>query len=478
MKSLLKNTILLSFSDLILLIISGIRGKYLALTIGPNGIGTFAILSSFVQFLSSFNSAWLQTGFTKLLAEFKTDEKNKIKIYSLSITISLVLSILTIILFFIFLDDISLYFLNDEVDLTLSQIFIFSIFNFSTKQLLISGLQGLFRFKQIVIYKLWSAVFEFVLLLLMINYWGITGFFLSLAITSVLSTFLILRNVHGFLGGKLLFPSRGDIIFDKIKKFAFVNFLLTIISYSFLVIQRKLLLDYKGLEDVGLYSVATSIVNYISLFARSASMQFFPSVSEVISTKEKNSNLIKFIDFTLLSQLPIAIILILFSDFFIKIMYADSFLLISALLYLFAFNAVLSSLADSLQTFVVAQEKLNAHVVISIMFFIVSLILLYTVQEITLSSIIVVSIIGSTLRVVLYWRTVVKNSVIRFPVRSYLTFVFVISILLFSKLVSEASYLFKAISFLMVLVSIFFIIDKNDRKLGVNMLTKIFKKNA
>ena len=101
MKQLIKTTTGIGATEIVLVLVAIVKNKYLALTIGVDGLGIFGLVQSFFNIFIIFAGYWLATGVTKYTSEFykKNDILENRKIFSFSISITLLISLFLCIIF-------------------------------------------------------------------------------------------------------------------------------------------------------------------------------------------------------------------------------------------------------------------------------------------------------------------------------------------------------------------------------------------
>ena len=74
-----RNTALIAISSVINIFFSIIKNKFLAIFVGPAGIGSFGILSDFVATVSSIGSFGIATSGVQAIAKASTESNDQVK---------------------------------------------------------------------------------------------------------------------------------------------------------------------------------------------------------------------------------------------------------------------------------------------------------------------------------------------------------------------------------------------------------------
>ena len=171
-----------SIANILKMILGLINNKIVAIYLGPSGIAILGQFNNLFNITRTFSTFGILTGVTKYISEFQSHPDKQKSIFSTGVIIVLISSILSIILILIFSDDISKrIFFTDEYRWVL-QIFCIGILFFSINFFLIAVLNGLQKFKKIIIINIATAMLGFLVLIpLVINY-GLIGAFVSIIV--------------------------------------------------------------------------------------------------------------------------------------------------------------------------------------------------------------------------------------------------------------------------------------------------------
>lgn len=110
--TLIKTSVLTAISTIIKVIAGFVINKVIALYIGPSGLAVVGQLQSFMSIVTTFSNGAITSGIVKYTAEYQTIEQKQ-KIFSSSITISLVCSFFVSIFLFGFSEYLSELILKD-----------------------------------------------------------------------------------------------------------------------------------------------------------------------------------------------------------------------------------------------------------------------------------------------------------------------------------------------------------------------------
>ena len=125
--TLFKTSFLTAISTVIKLISAFIINKVIAIYIGPSGLAIVGQLQNFISISTTFSNGGIAQGIVKYTAEYKSIELKK-KLFSTSIIISLVSSLIIAIVLYIFNDYLSQLIIKDTQYSNVFVLFSFTIF--------------------------------------------------------------------------------------------------------------------------------------------------------------------------------------------------------------------------------------------------------------------------------------------------------------------------------------------------------------
>lgn len=336
-KQILKATSIFGGLQVFNIIISIIRSKFIAVYLGPVGMGVFGLLSSTLGLIGGLTNFGITNSAVKdiAIANENGDKINTGKVIKTLNILAIITGLLGVIITIIFSQSLSMItfgtteyttsFILISVSLFLSQV--------SNSQLTI--LQGLRRIKDLALSNALGSLIGLIISIPMYYYYGIK------AITSV----IILTSFSSYLVSiyfvKKLNFSKTKIdkiaLLDNSKKMLVMGFMISIsgfltIGTSYLI--RIYISNNGSIEDVGLYAAGFAILNtYVGIIFSAMGADYFPRLSEV----SHDNNLTKVAinqqsEIAILILSPIIIIFLLFIKWAVIILYSEKFAPIENLL--------------------------------------------------------------------------------------------------------------------------------------------------
>lgn len=339
--------------EILKILIQIIRSKFMAILLGPAGIGLYGLYITSIGLISSITNFGLDVSGVKFLSSIKNNPEKKYENFNLYKSLIIITSILGFTIVIIFSPILS-YFTFQDFD---QQFVFFCLSIYVLFYQLGNGnntfLRALRRKKKFAKSNLTSEFLSLIISVLFYYFLGIEGIIPALIFTSliyfVVSQILNRENSLSIS----IFSLKDSLNNGK-------EILKTGITYSFsglLIIISSLIIQvfikYHGdLVEVGLYIAAIAIVNnYVNLIFRAMAIDFFPKLSEIKSIQKSNKLVNDQSILALLFLSPILIILITFIDLVLYLLYSSEFYEISFLVQLLIIGVLFRTMSWSISYF-------------------------------------------------------------------------------------------------------------------------------
>lgn len=323
------------------IIIQIIRSKAIAILLGPGGMGIMGLLTATTGFIGNLTNFGLGTSAVKeIAAALGTNSPSRIatviNVIRKMVWITGLLGLLTTLLLSPLLSQIT--FGNSEYTLAFAWISITLLFNqLSSGQLVL--LQGLRKLKYLAKANLFGSFMGLFVTLPMYYFWGINGIVPGIIGASLLSMIL-----SWFYSRKIEVESiklTNNQIYSEGKnmlKLGFIINLSLLFSVAAAYLVRIFISHTGGIEQVGLYNSGFTIINtYVSLIFNAMGTDYFPRLASIAEDNKKcNQTVNQQIEIGMLIMAPILLILIVFIDWAILILYSKQFIPVREMIYLAA----------------------------------------------------------------------------------------------------------------------------------------------
>ena len=286
--TLIKTSVLTGISTVIKLVSAFVINKVIALYIGPAGLAIVGQLQNFTSIITTFSNGAISSGIVKYTAEYQDIEEKK-KIFSSSIVISLICSLIISIFLFTFSDYLSELILKDVQYSSVFIIFGATIFLFALNMVLISILNGQKEIKKYVLVNIAGSVFSLVFTSILIMQLNLMGGLYAMVLNQSVIFFVTLAFVIKSSWFKLEYFKQGldKESLSKLSKYS----LMAIVSALTVPVSHLIIREYIG-ENLGwdsagywqgIWYISTM---YLMLVTTTLGVYYLPRLSEIQDNKE------------------------------------------------------------------------------------------------------------------------------------------------------------------------------------------------
>lgn len=353
-KTILKATSIFGVMQVVKMIISIIGNKFVAVFLGPIGIGTVGLLTNILNIISSVTSFGIATMSVREIAIANVDP-NPIKVsetisvlQKMALCVGLIGASITLV-FSQLLSQITFGNTNFSYWFVILSIN-FMITSYATVQA--SIMQGKKLLKTIATSNIVSSfliTFSTIILYYFLRFNGVIWVILTSSIITLLVNLYYTRNF------KLNARSNFNEFVSKSRPIFQLGFLLSInvIFGQICTYLIKIYLNENGASTqvLGFYEVSTVIlISYVGLIFNSMSIDFYPRLTSINQNKfEVNKLVNNQLEIALLLITPAIVFLYLTAPFFVKLLYTSDFLptvlILKAALFAIIIKAIIWPLA-------------------------------------------------------------------------------------------------------------------------------------
>ncbi len=320
------------------IIIQIIRSKFVALYLGPTGMGIMGLLTSTTGLITNLTNFGLATSAVKDVAnaESKNDKNQGSIIIIVLRRLVWITGLLGTIITFIFSPWLSeLTFGNSNYTLEFRAVSItLLLVQLNAGQMVI--LQGLRKINYLAKSNIFGSIIGLLFVVPIYYYYGINGIVPVILFTSIVS--LIISTYFS----RKISVDKVNVSFQQTfiegKKMLQLGFIINLsgLMYAASSYLLRIYMSNQGnIEDVGLYNAGfTIITTYVSMIFNAMGTDFYPRLSSVTHSNTLSTNLInQQAEIAILIIAPILVGFIIFIKYIIIILYSTQFLLISTMLY-------------------------------------------------------------------------------------------------------------------------------------------------
>jgi O-antigen/teichoic acid export membrane protein len=320
------------------IIISIVRSKFIAILLGPAGMGIAGLLTSTTGFIGTLANLGLSTSAVKNIAAANTSGDSNSVGTSVSVLRRLVwitgiIGTLFTLVFAPWLSeltfgnkDYTLAFILISITVLLSEI--------NAGQFVV--LQGMRKLQYLAKANVIGVTFALLTSIPIYYAWGVKGIVPAIILSSFLTLFLSwyfsskVKIDHVKVDRATLFLEGGDMV-----KMGFFLSLSSMISLGTSYVVRIFISHKGGVEQVGLYNAGFSIINtYVGMVFSAMATDYFPRLSGVvIDSRKTKSTINQQAEVALLILAPILTFFLIFINWVVILFYSSRFVTIDTMIH-------------------------------------------------------------------------------------------------------------------------------------------------
>lgn len=326
--TLIKTSVLTGISTVIKLISAFVINKVIAIYIGPTGLAVVGQLQNFTTIITTFSNGAISSGIVKYTAEYQTIEEKQ-KIFSSSVVISLICSLIISIFLFGFSGYLSELILKDSSYSSIFIVFGTTIFLFALNMVLVSILNGQKEIKKYVLVNIASSLFSLLITTILIMQLNLMGALYALVVNQSVIFFVTLAFVARSSWFKLEYFIKG-LDKDSLKKLSKYS-LMAITSALTVPVSHLIIREYIGenlsWDDAGYWQGIWYISSmYLMLVTTTLSVYYLPRLSEIQDSKELKAEI--FSGYKIIVPIVVfgALVIFLLKEYVILIAFSRDFI--------------------------------------------------------------------------------------------------------------------------------------------------------
>ncbi len=336
-RQIMKATSIFGGVQVFQIIIGVIRSKFIAVLLGPAGMGIAGLLNSTTTLIAGLTNFGLSTSAIKNIAAAKADGDEEkvgrvIGVFRRLVWATGLLGALTTLFLSNFLSKIT--FGNSNYAWAFSVLSITLLINqISAGQSLL--LRAMRQIKLMAKSSMIGSALGLLTTIPLYYFYGTKGIVPAIVIAAFTSLFLT-----WYFASKIYFKKVNINITDiKIegKEMLTMGFMISlsgIITQVFSYFVRIFISNYGSIDDVGLYNAGFTIINtYVGMIFTAMATDYYPKLCSIIhNLDETNKTINQQAEIAVLLLSPIIIIFIVFINLIVKLLYSDAFLPINLMI--------------------------------------------------------------------------------------------------------------------------------------------------
>lgn len=359
---IVKATGLFGGVQVVKIIIQIVRAKFIAVLLGPAGMGIAGLLNSTITLVSSLTSLGLASSAVKNIASANSigDPRKVYSVITVFRRLIWLTGLLGSLILIVFATKISvLTFGNENYRLAFIWVSISLLLNqLSNGQLVL--LQGLRKLNHLAQANVIGSLLGVVIIIPIYYFYRLDGIVPAIIVASVVSLL-----TSWFFSSKIKLQKatfdRGVAISEakNMVKMGVMISLGGLMGTASAYLVRIYISNRGGLDDVGLYTAGFSLVNsYVGMIFSAMGTDYYPRLSEVSHDKGLRNKIIsEQSEIALLFISPIIAMMIAFVNPIILLLYSSKFLLINEMVIWAAFGMIFKALSWSIAFILLAKGE-------------------------------------------------------------------------------------------------------------------------
>jgi polysaccharide transporter, PST family len=326
--NLIKTSILTAISTVIKVLSGFVINKIIAMYVGPSGLAIVGQLQNFMSMTTTFSNGAITQGIVKYTAEYKTIEEKQ-KIFSTSVVVSLVCSLIISLLLFGFSKDLSELILKDSQYSSVFVVFAFTVFLFALNTILMSILNGQKEIKKYVLVNIASSIFALFFTSFLIMQLNLIGALYALVVNQSVIFFVTLGFVIKSSWFKFEYFKHGadKESLKKLSKFS----LMAITSVLTVPVSHLIVRNYIGenlsWDDAGYWQGIWYISTmYLMVITTSLSVYYLPKLSEIQDKAELKKEIFHSYKIIMPIVIVMSVAIFLLKEYVILIAFSEKFM--------------------------------------------------------------------------------------------------------------------------------------------------------
>lgn len=337
-RQIMKATSLFGGVQFFQIIISVVRSKFVAILLGPSGMGVVGLLTSTTGLISGITNLGLGTSAVKNISEANATGNEKRISTVISVLRRLVwgtglLGAIVTLLLSPWLSQVT--FGNRDYTLAFVWISVTLLFNqLSTGELVL--LQGMRRLQQLAKANVYGSLTGLFISIPLYYRFGVRGIVPVIIITSIITLFFSRYFARQVKAEKV--EVTRSIVTTEGKNMVTMGIMISMSGLIALVVGYllRIFINHAGnVADVGYYSAGFTIINtYVGMIFTAMGTDYYPRLSTVASDDDQcRENINQQAEIALLILAPILIFFLVFVNWAIILLYSTQFLSITGMVY-------------------------------------------------------------------------------------------------------------------------------------------------
>ncbi|OXX53565.1 lipopolysaccharide biosynthesis protein [Vibrio sp. V12_P9A6T4] len=369
--NLVKTSFLSGIAAFVKIISVLVINKMLSVITGPGGLAIFAQFQNAQSIIATISQGGINTGVTKYTAEYYDRSDKKKMLWSASLLVTVIFTILASITTFFLSDLLSTYIFDSDSYSFSFKLLSASLIFYSINQLLLSILNGLKEIKRYICVNVIQSIFALIISVILIFFYGINGALIAMVANQSVIFFVILialRN-HSLIRLKNLTVWFN---FEHIKNLSKYS-LMTLVSaisgpVSYLFVRNYVGVNYSW-ESAGHWQAMMYISTmYLLVITTALSTYYLPKLSELSNKKELRTEIYNGYKIIIPIVIILSTLIYFLKDFIVWLLFTPDFENMKELFFWQMFGDVIKISSWLLSYIMLAKANVKRFVITEIAF--------------------------------------------------------------------------------------------------------------
>lgn len=354
--------------------------KFVALIIGPSGVGIVGQLTNFNAIITTIALGGVSTGIIKYTAEFKDNIVELRKVWQTASGLSLILILILAIMLISLHGFLSVYILHEPKYSSIFVIFAFSLFFYVANIFLLNILNGLHLIKRFTVLNMVNSCVGLAVTLLLVNFLHMYGALLALVTVQSVTFIIIVTSVsrQEWFQFSNFFGKIDRVYLRLLLAFtvmAVTNLCVSPLSQMFI---RGYLADYTSWNTAGLWQGMQKISDsYLMIVYTALGTYYLPKLSATKCKGQIHNEIMNGYKLIMPFVIVSAIIIYLCRDLIVQILFAKSFYAMRDMFFWQLLGDVFKIASFLIGYLLAAKSKVKLYIMVNIIFVVVNVILSY-----------------------------------------------------------------------------------------------------
>ncbi len=359
--TLIKTSLLSLISTVVRVITGFVVIKVVSVYIGPTGLALVAQVQNFIGIISSISTGGVGTAVVKYTAEFRNDEKEKRKIWSNALKLSLLITVPVALLVALFSKHLSIFLLGSSEYWFVFVIFSLTSVFFAINSILLSILNGEGKIKLLTLLNIIGSILGLIVSVFLVVNFKIKGALVSLMISQFFIFFIIVGFIvkHNLVKANMFFEKLDKQNIKRLFNFSLMMLIANIGNMLVLIILRNYIGNNLGWDAAGYWQGVWKISEtYLMIITTTLSIYYLPKLSSINNKEELKKEIIYGYKVIMPIVIFLALLIYLLRDFIIKVIFTGQFAPMSEL-FLFQLLGDVMKIASWLLGFVILAKAMT-----------------------------------------------------------------------------------------------------------------------